>query len=177
MENRQSGKILTSLANAIRKVSKVSFYVGSGLLSVIMFLVTLDVTGRYLFNSPLLGSLEITQFLLAGAVLLGLAYTQDLHGNVDLELIYNRFPKRTQKTLDILSPIIGICLFTIVTWESGINAIEGWQKNLTSDVLRIPAWPFLLFVPVGTCLLVLVLCCQLFESLARTTSPHEPRNG
>jgi TRAP-type C4-dicarboxylate transport system permease small subunit len=177
MKDGQSGTILIGLANAIRKVSRVSFYAGSGLLFVIMFLVTFDVTGRYLFNSPLLGNLEITEFLLAGAVLLGLAYTQDLHGNVDLELLYNHFPKRAQKFLDILPPIIGIGLFTIVCWESGINAIEGWQKNLTSDVLRIPAWPFLLFVPVGTCLLVLVLCCQLFQSLIRTTSPHDPPKG
>jgi TRAP-type C4-dicarboxylate transport system permease small subunit len=168
MEERRKGTILMGLAGAIRKISRISFYVGSGLLFVIMILVTIDVTGRFFFNSPLLGSLEITEFLLAGAVLLGLGYTQDLRGNVDLELFYNRFSKRAQRFSDLLAYIIGIALFTIVTWEGWNNALEGLEKNLASDVLRIPAWPFLLFVPVGACLLVLVLFCQLFESFGKS---------
>lgn len=173
MEERGKGTILTGLAGAVRKVSRINFYIGSGLLFVIMILVTIDVTGRFFFHSPLLGALEITEFLLAGAVLLGLAYTQDLRGNVDLELFYARFSKPTQRFSDILAYLIGICLFAIVTWEGGINALEGWEKNLASDVLRIPAWPFLLFVPVGACLLVLVLCCQLFEFFGKMAELHQ----
>jgi TRAP-type C4-dicarboxylate transport system permease small subunit len=168
MEERRKGMVLMGLARAVRKFSRISFYIGSGLLFVIMILVTIDVTGRFFFDSPLLGSLEITEFLLAGAVLLGLAYTQDLRGNVDLELFYNRLSKRAQRFSDLLAYIIGIGLFTIVTWEGWNNALDGWEKNLASDVLRIPAWPFLLFVPVGACLLVLVLFCQLFESLDKS---------
>jgi TRAP-type C4-dicarboxylate transport system permease small subunit len=174
MEESGKGTILTGVAGAVRKASRVSFYVGSGLLFVIMFLVTIDVVGRFFFSSPLLGSLEITQFLLAGAVLLGLAYTQDLRGNVDLELFYNCFSKRVQRFSDILAYVIGIGLFTIVTWEGWNNALDGWEKNLASDVLRIPAWPFLLFVPVGAGLLVLVLFCQLFESFGGPSRVGEP---
>jgi TRAP-type C4-dicarboxylate transport system permease small subunit len=173
MEERRKGTIPTGLARAVRKLSRLSFYFGSGLLFVIMFLVTIDVTGRFFFHSPLLGSLEITEFLLAGAVLLGLAYTQDLRGNVDLELFYNRLSRRAQRFSDILAYIIGIGIFMIVTWEGAINAFEGWEKNLASDVLRIPAWPFLLFVPVGACLLVLVLFCQLFESFSKMSGVGE----
>jgi TRAP-type C4-dicarboxylate transport system permease small subunit len=177
MEERRKGKNLMGLAGAVRKISRISFYIGSGLLFVIMILVTIDVTGRFFFNSPLLGSLEITEFLLAGAVLLGLAYTQDLRGNVDLELFYNRFPKGMQKFCDTLAYFVGIGIFIVVTWEGAINAFEGWGKNLASDVLRIPAWPFLLFVPVGACLLVLVLFCQLFESFGKSSEVGESPEG
>jgi TRAP-type transport system small permease protein len=173
MGERKQGTILTEFGGAVRKVSRISFYIGSGLLFVIMILVTVDVTGRFFFNRPLLGSLEITEFLLAGAVLLGLAYTQDLRGNVDLELIYKLFPGRLQRFCDILAYIIGIGLFAVVTWEGAVNAFEGWGKNLASDVLRIPAWPFLLFVPVGACLLVLVLFCQLCESFGKSSGVEE----
>ena len=70
---------------------------------------------------------------------------------------------------------LGIGLFAVVTWEGFGNALEGWEKNLASDVLRIPAWPFLLFVPAGAGQLVLVLLCQLFEFLGGATREIQAR--
>jgi TRAP-type C4-dicarboxylate transport system permease small subunit len=78
---------------------------------------------------------------------------------------------------DTLAYFVGIGIFIVVTWEGAINAFEGWEKNLASDVLRIPAWPFLLFVPVGACLLVLVLFCQLFESFGKSSEVGESPEG
>ena len=42
-----------------------------------MLLGTADVTGRYIFNKPILGTAEIFGILLPAIVLLGLAYTQE----------------------------------------------------------------------------------------------------
>lgn len=166
MTKGRTGFTFLTLERAIRIVSKACFYTGSALLMIIMFLVTVDVVGRYFFNKPLLGVLEISEFLLAGAVLLGMGYTQFLHGHVMAEVVYDHLSAKTQARLKVFHFVLGICLFTLVAWQSGVLAVEAWQNKLASDVLRIPAWPFRFFVPIGTSLLVLELFIQFMEDLA-----------
>jgi TRAP-type C4-dicarboxylate transport system permease small subunit len=166
MTKSETGLTLSALERAIRIVSKSSFYAGSALLMIIMVLVTIDVVGRYFFNKPLLGGLEISEFLLAGAVLLGMGYTQFLGGNVMAEVVYDRLSAKTQARLRVFHLVVGICIFSLVAWQSGVMAVEAWQNKLTSDVLRIPAWPFRFFVPIGTSLLVLELFIQFMKDLA-----------
>lgn len=153
------------LSEIVRIMAKTAYYAGSALLLIIMFMVTIDVLGRALFNKPLWGVLEISEFLLAGAVLLGLGYTEFLGGNVMVELVYDRLSPKRQNIMRIFYSLVGIGLYSAITWASGILTIELMKANLTSDVLKIPAWPFRAFVPVGAALMVLVLLVKLLNDI------------
>ncbi len=154
-----------SVRDIVRTIVKASYYTGSGLLLIIMFMVTTDVVGRALLNKPLWGVLEISEFLLAGAIMLGLGYTEFLGGNIMVELIYDRLSPKRQNIMRIFYNLVGIGLYSIITWASGILTFELMQAHLTSDVLKIPAWPFRAFVPVGAFLMVVVLLLKLFEDI------------
>ncbi len=155
-----AGKKLNA-SEVVRVAAKAAYYGGSGLLLIIMALVTIDVIGRALLNKPLVGVLEISEFFLAGAVLLGLAHTEYLGGHVMVELLYDRLSPQRQNILRIFYSLVGIGLYGVIAWQSGRLAIELMKANLTSDVLKIPAWPFRAFVPVGAFLVVLVLLVKL----------------
>jgi TRAP-type transport system small permease protein len=184
-EKRAGGKMNTSLREngltqnsfsfreLVRITVKTAYYTGSALLLIIMFLVTIDVVGRVLMNKPLWGVLEISEFLLAGAVLLGLGYTEFLDGNVMVELIYDRLSARWQNILRIFSSLVGIGFYGAVAWASGILTIELMNAKLTSDVLKIPAWPFRAFVPIGALLMVLVLSLKLFDNIQEFRKKRE----
>lgn len=162
-----------SVREIVRITVKTAYYTGSALLLIIMFLVTIDVVGRVLLNKPLWGVLEISEFLLAGAVLLGLGYTEFLGGNIMVELIYDRLSARWQNILRIFSSLVGIGFYGVIAWASGILTIELMKAKLTSDVLKIPAWPFRAFVPVGAFLMVLVLSLKLFENIQEFRTRRE----
>ena len=153
------------ISKIIRGISKVTFYSSSAFLVVIMFLVTIDVTGRAFFDTPLLGTLELCEFMLACAIMLGLAHTQHVGGNVMVELLYERLPARMQKAMSILSLAVGIVIFVLMTWQGGVYAYTNWEADLTSDILKIPAWPALSSVPVGAALMTVELVMELMENL------------
>jgi TRAP-type C4-dicarboxylate transport system permease small subunit len=159
----------------VRITVKTAYYTGSGLLLIIMFLVTTDVVGRVLLNKPLWGILEISEFLLAGAVLLGLGYTELLDGNIMVELLYDRLSPRWQNIQRIFSSLVGIGFYGVIAWASGILTIELMKANLTSDVLQIPAWPFRAFAPVGACLMILVLSLKLFDNIQELRTRRESK--
>jgi TRAP-type C4-dicarboxylate transport system permease small subunit len=186
-EKKAGGKMSTSLnkkdgtqnrfsvSEIVRITVKTAYYTGSGLLLIIMFMVTTDVVGRTLLNKPLWGVLEISEFLLAGAVLLGLGYTEFLGGNIMVELIYDRLSPKRQNIMRIFYSLVGIGLYGVIAWASGILTIELMKANLTSDVLKIPAWPFRAFVPVGAFLMVLVLFLKLFKDIQGLRTRRETK--
>ena len=155
-----AGKRLNA-SEVVRITSKAAYYLGSGLLLIIMLLVTIDVAGRYFLNKPLMGVLEISEFLLAGAVLLGLAHTELQGGNVNVELLYDRLSPQRQNIMRVFYSLIGIGLFGLMAWYSSGLTVKIMNAHMTSDVLKIPAWPFRAFVPVGASLLVLVFFIKL----------------
>jgi TRAP-type C4-dicarboxylate transport system permease small subunit len=150
-----------TVSEVVKVVSMASYYTGAAFLLIIMVIVNIDVIGRYLFNSPLWGVLEISEFLLAGCVLLGLGYTEFLGGNVQVELFYDHFSPLWKNILRVFYSLFGIGLYGLIAYTSGILTFDLFKANLTSDVLRIPAWPFRAFVPIGACLVVMVLVLKL----------------
>ena len=66
-------------------------------LGALMFLGAIDVIGRYVFNYPIMGALEISQILLAALVFFGLAYTQMGRKHITVGLAYAKLPPRLKK--------------------------------------------------------------------------------
>ena len=64
---------------------------------LIMITVCVDVAGRYLFNSPLKWSYDFIQLYLMGvAFFFALSDTLRRNHHVNVDILYNRFGRRTQ---------------------------------------------------------------------------------
>jgi tripartite ATP-independent transporter DctM subunit len=154
------------LNHALTWVSRRLNKVGTVLLVVMMLVTTIDVIGRYIFNSPLSGANEIAEFLQAIVVYLGIAYTATQKGHVAVDFLFTRLPKRGQRFLTSFVSLVSAALFAMIAWESVVQSLVFKASTRSSPVLEIPVWPFVLFVAVGSGLLSLVLLADFFESLS-----------
>jgi TRAP-type C4-dicarboxylate transport system permease small subunit len=73
--------------------------IGMVAMTVMMVFVALDVTLRKLANMPILGSIEITQFMLAICVSFGLAQCTIDKGHVTIDLFVAKLTTRTKALL------------------------------------------------------------------------------
>jgi TRAP-type C4-dicarboxylate transport system permease small subunit len=127
------------------------------MLMILMLIGAMDVIARYLFTSPIKGSLGLSEVLLVGVVFFAWAYTESVDGNVKVEIFCTQFRPRTQCIAGAFKKLIAVVIFGIMTWQSVIKAAESMDSMEIIDVLDIPAYPFHLFVTLG----VGVLCLQL----------------
>src|SRR4030066_331803 len=97
-----TNRISQRLEKSIGIVCNILRYVGVGMLFVLMMLGAADVVGRYLFNSPIQGTMEVSELLLAGIVFFGWAYTQAARGHITVDLFFSRIPSRGQAILKII---------------------------------------------------------------------------
>ncbi len=153
------------LGRWIRPITKAANAVGVSLLLVMAFLITADVFMRYAFNSPILGSLEITEFMLAVVVFMGLAYAQSQRAHVGVDLVVQKLPPRLAASVDSVVLLLAVFIYALIAWKTYGNAMQSLRTGLESDILGIPHFPFRMLVPFGSALLCLELLATLEEKL------------
>ncbi|MFC1860940.1 TRAP transporter large permease subunit [Chloroflexota bacterium] len=160
-------RIFGRLENAISLASRGAGSVGASIIAVMMFLTAVDVILRYFFNRPIIGSFELTEYLMVSAISFTLAYCAILKGHVRVDVIISLLPQGVQLVIRSIVTILALGLFSLVTWQSAIQAGIIQASGAYSSVLRIPTYPFVWVLFVGSALLSLVFLRDLRESVAR----------
>jgi len=140
---------------------------GAGVLALMMFLTVADVSLRYLFNKPILGSYEMTEYMMAMLVAFTIAYCAVNRGHVNVDLVITRIPERARATLSIFTDLICIIFFSLITRKSFGQAVILQGAGSVSPALLIPVFPFVYIISIGFGLLSLVFILQLFESISK----------
>lgn len=155
------------LNKAIKPAVEILHGAGMGVLALMMFLTACDVILRYVFNRPIVGSYDISEYMMAIVVSFGLAYCAFLKGHVRVDIIVSRFPQRVQEVFDCITGLLSVFLFVIITWQSFVYMQLLFSSGLKSTVLLIPRFPFVGLVFIGSAFITLVLIADFFDSLAR----------
>lgn len=137
-------------------------------VAVLMVMITVsDVFLRYIFNSPILGSYEVTEFMMAVLVFASVGYTMAVKDHVSVDLVTTKLPERVQALLECITCFLAFGLFAVAAWRNVLHAVTTWKRHDVSFELFIPVSPFVLFVALGLAILSLVLLVQFVKALAR----------
>jgi TRAP-type mannitol/chloroaromatic compound transport system permease small subunit len=152
----------------------LGFVVFSGALITIMgFLSTYGAIRRYAFRSPEPVSYEFSCMFLLISFVLAITAVERQDRFLRCDLLLERFPNDVRNIIsNIVSPIMGITFFGIITWISfgdALRALEIGQVSRSS--WPVPLFPIKLFIPIGYGFLCLVLLVRLVFGLFHLKTP------
>lgn len=150
-----------------KTIQRVTFslsYIGMFFLIPMMLLTSGEVVGRAIWSRPIPGSMEISSYLLAIFILLGIAYTHQVKGQVRVTMLISRLPRGFALGLEILTTFLSLFIIAIMTWQGWV---VGMEERTVSDMLRIPQFPFRLLVSVAGFFLCLELVLDLTDSFKK----------
>jgi TRAP-type C4-dicarboxylate transport system permease small subunit len=153
-----------TVKKGIRKVNRFIAGVGALFLIPLMIITAGDVVSRDVFNHPISGTVELSQYMLAVFLLLGLAYAQQIKAHVAVSLITSRLPRYAQLILSIIATLLSLSISGILVWQGWVIGIA---EKTVSDMLRVPQYPFRLIVAVAAFLMCLELVVDLGDSLTK----------
>jgi TRAP-type C4-dicarboxylate transport system permease small subunit len=159
------------LAVAAKYISRILIAIGATILALMMFLTALDVGLRYVFNRPLPGAFELVEYMMAIIIPFSIAYCAEQRGHVAVELILARFPKPVQVVVEALVTFVGIVFAIIIAWQNFVYIGEVYDSHLTSAVLLIPAYPFVIPVALGIGAFALMLLVHLIDIISKVKKP------
>ena len=155
------------LEKAVYPISRLLHRFAQVIIVLMVMLTVIDVCLRYIFNSPIIGSYELTEFMMAILVFASVGYTMAVKGHVSVDLVVTKLPDRVRALLEAITSLLAFGLFAVAAWRNVLHAGTTWKRHDVSAELFIPVGPFVLFVAIGIAVLSLVLLVQFFQSLAR----------
>lgn len=132
-------------------------------LFAMMCLTLVDVVGRYVFNSPILGAFEITEFMVLVMVFSFLGYAQAQKAHVTVDIVYDRFPANARRIIAVANYIISFIVMLIVCWMGFEKAVETWQTGEKPLNLAVLNYPFVFFLSFGA----MVMCIEYIRDVIR----------
>ena len=129
---------------AIQKLTMINKWVAFWTLVLMMAFVTVFSIAR-LLGHPIVGDVELVQFGMVLTIMGSLSYTQSSDSHISVGIIVDRFPRKVQFIIDIISSLTILIFCVLIAWIF----IAKLNTNQTSSLLKIPFWPFKLFLIIG----------------------------
>ena len=141
----------------LEKIARWMGYVSSVLIFCLMLLIVANVVGRYFLRTPITGSTELASLMMTMIVFPSLAWAALEEKHVKVDLIVGRFSERTQAIFNVVTFIMALAVYIIITWRSYI--VTPTVRTVTS-MLSLPHTPFYWVMCIGWtvfCMSILVL--------------------
>ncbi len=142
---------LTTADNIVGVFVNIGGWIGGATVIVLMLHIVADVFMRYVFNSPLPGTIEIVSYWwMILITFLGQGLTQRRREHLEVSLLTDLMPQ-----MDRLGTIIGGRLLTLITvvalgYYGLLAAIEQTHRGeIAMGSITIAIWPMRWMVPIG----------------------------
>jgi len=130
-----------------------------------------DVAGRYLFNRPLPGALELSELLMVFLVFGAFAVTELRNGHVDIDVVVTKLSPRARALCETFAALLSTAFWGAITWRTALHAQNVWRAGETTPNLSLPIAPFVWAATVGTLLFTLALVVRTLAALRRVVRP------
>lgn len=152
-------------ARGVDRICKIFSYGAVIALFGMMILGTVDVAGRYLFNMPVTGTLEIFEILMPVMVLLSMADTQSANEHLTAGVIdYFDLKPETRTRIQFGVQALLFFLFLLILWRGVVASLLTRQTHRLVSNIDVPLWIPQLVVPLAALVMCLVLVAQMVET-------------
>ncbi len=170
-------KVLSSIAGGIDATIRFLGSVTCVVVGIMALLVVSNVLGRFLFDKPLLGIVELVEMMMVIIGFFAIAYTATSQGHVRVDLVLSRLSRRAQAVLGSIAFLLSAGIFAIITYQGIVNTIYYAQHlKEASTVLSVPFAPFRFLMALGCLLLCLRLLADTFRFIS-AAGKEEPKGG
>jgi len=165
-------KVFNFTNKAAEQIARLLNIVGVAMGLIMVLIVTANVIGRYLFRRPLIGTVEVEEFMLLVLVFFGIGYAQIRKRHVSIATLVDRLPQKARLVINNVICLPSIIAFSLISWQSLVMAKRYWIKKVSSLFLDVPLSPFLCVVAVGSAVFCLALLNEFISSARKVV-----RNG
>ena len=160
---------MSPLNRILKSIDEINDFVGrkiSYLVLVVFGLLLMEITRRYLFNSPTVWSNELVQMIFGAYVVLSGGYILRWGGHVNVDIIYSKLPRKARALTDVVTSTLlflfcGILLYygASLAWES----LSGWEHS--ESAWNPPLYPVKIMIPIAAFLLLLQGLAKLIRDI------------
>jgi len=145
-------------------LNQVLIWMAGVFLAAMIFLTCTNILLRLVW-APVRGAFELMGYLGAIVTAFALGYTQMKRGHIAVDILVQRFSRRTQKVLNGINHFICMIFFSIAAWQIAKYGMTLWRTGEVTETLRIIYYPFTFGVVVGCAALSVAFLTDFLKSV------------
>jgi TRAP-type transport system small permease protein len=153
--------------------SRTLALVSCSILFIMMLLTFVDVTGRYIFNSPLPALHEIISFMMPGLIFCILPLVCSKEEHVTIDLLDAFVPKRVKRLQAIFVNLISSGAMFFLAWRLAEKSAAHFEYGEVTDDLYLILWPFSLLIAVLSAIAAIALLSNTFNNIFDNRKSYE----
>ncbi|NIY76769.1 TRAP transporter small permease [Thalassospira sp. HF15] len=140
---------------------------GTFCIYALVLLILADVLSRNLFNLPVPGVLEVSQYwLMVPMVCIGIWWAGRTHQHVRVTMLTENLGENALKLADAIAGCAAVLGLLIVSWFSFQVAYESMLDGEYAGAYKIVIWPVRYVVALGFLSFAFVIARQLVDTLS-----------
>lgn len=153
------------LVRARRRLLLAASLLSGAMLIALTAVTVLDVVGRYLFNSPLNGAAELTEFLLIGVIFIGIPAITLGDEHLTVDLLTEQLRGKAEVIRKGVVQIIVLAFFALAGWQVLEHADRLALYGEATTYLGVPYAPIARGAGGLLLLSALVIAWQMFARI------------
>lgn len=140
-------------------------------ICTLMILGVLQIGLRTIFNTPIVGYIDLVELSMASMAFLGAAYCQRVGAHIRMELLIGRLKGRALWLAETFGTLVAMFVIAVLIWYGWDHFIRAYQLGDSTIDAEFPVWPSKLLVPIAFSLWFLRLAIQLVGSIRLVIYP------
>jgi len=153
------------VGRALFGISKFLATLGSALVCATAAMVTVSVTGRYLFDAPIPGDYDLVAIASGCAVFAFLPYCQMIRGNVVVDFFTNNINPLAKAVLDAFGTLLYLLIAILFTWRLVYGGLELHSSGEVLANFTFYRWWTIPFDILCMIILILVIAYTLTRDI------------
>ena len=157
----------------IKRINQGLSLAAAAMVGMLMFLVFVDVVGRYLFNKPIFGAYELVEVLMGGLIFAGLPLVSRAQQHISVDFIATLLPKRLKPVQGIIVNLLCAVTAMVICWRIWMYGERLSRVHETTLELQIPRGMIAQAMAVMAAFTALAFFLNVWDSLKTVIAPSE----
>ncbi len=145
-------------------MTRIQLALGGCFLVIMIVLTCANIFLRQ-FGLPIRGTFELMGFMGALIFALSLGYSSEKKEHIYVNILFHRLPIAFQRGAKLLSGLISLLFFGLLSFQLVKNGLNLKAVEEVSETLRVPYYPVVIVVALGTGFLSLQFIFELASTL------------
>lgn len=166
------------LSVALTRITNTFQFVAITLLIAMTLLISIDVVGRYVFDRPLPGTLElVSNFAMPLMIFLTAAHCYRSGGLINIDLVPGRLKGRARTAVNFVAMGFTTLIAVVLTYSAGRHAFLAFEQgSIQSGHFEYKAWPIYAVIFLGLALMTAAVLSDLFNPSNDFQQPRALQN-
>lgn len=176
-EPQEIARPTDSVGRVLFAASRLLAAVGAFLCCIIAVMVTVTVTGRYLFAAPIPGDYDIIGIISGCAIFAFLPYCQMIRNNVVVDFFTVRMAPRGRAALDGMGTLFYLVVAVILGWRLYYGMVELRESSQVLAIVNFYRWWTLPFDLLCMAVLIATIAYTLFRDVKAVRTGESTETG